>query len=74
MQRAKRRFLIAAIAAIAIAASAGFVIADSRFDTRKVVADSDFGDEQARAPSVSAQSFFYLHEGEYTMAEHLQDR
>ena len=74
MNRAKRRFLIAVIATVAIAASAGFVVAGSRSETESVFADNQVDEGQAWAPSTSAQSFFYFNQGDYTLAENLQDR
>ena len=67
-----RRSLIAMTATVVIAASAGLVIADNPSRARLVVANTEFSDEQAGAASVSTQSFFYLYEGEYALADHLQ--
>ena len=67
-----RRFLTTMTAAVVIAASAGLVIADSPSRARLVVANTEFSDEQAGAASISAQSFFYLYEGDYALADHLQ--
>ena len=72
MESNYRRFLLAVTAAVVIATSAGLVIADNHASAKLVVADTQFSDEPARTPAVSVEDFFYLHQGEYAMAEYLQ--
>jgi len=72
MEPPNRRFLIAMTAAVVIATTAGLGVAETQSRSKPVVASSLLGEEQAAAPSVSVQRFFYLDEGEYAAAENLR--